>query len=173
MQKETTMKLYALTETMAYQHEVLITLENQARKAADSLTSKKDAKLKAALLALAQTVESERKNIVSTEGDGYVNEDERLVEQLGDLYRQVSTFPGKPTDSQVNRAALIEKSIDAFQKRIQSVLDTQVKTLNGQLAKLGRSLLSFPAKEEFLSKKDSAAGASGGNLNLWMNKFRF
>ncbi len=173
VQKETTMKLYALTETMAYQHEILITLENQARKAADSLTSKKDAKLKAALLALAQTVESERKNIVSTEGDGYVNEDERLVEQLGDLYRQVSTFPGKPTDSQVNRAALIEKSIDEFQKRIQSVLDTQVKTLNGQLAKSGRSLLSFPAKEEFLSKKDSAASASGGNLNLWMNKFRF
>ena len=173
LQKEATMKLYALTETMAYQHEILVTLENQARKAADSLADKKEAKLKAALLTLAQTLETERKNAVSTEGDGYVNEDERLVEQLGEIYRQVSTYPGKPTGSQVQRTLLIEKSIEEFQKRIQSVLDTQVKTLNGQLSKSGRSLLSFPSKEEFLSKKDSATSASGGDLNLWMNNFRF
>ncbi len=170
LQREITMKLYALTEIMAYQHEILTTLESQARKAADSLTGKKNVKLKTALTTLAQTMEKERKQVVSTEGDGYVNEDERLVEQLGDIYRQVSTFPGKPTDSQVRRAALIEKSINEFQSRIQSTVNNQIKAVNDQLGKLGMAKLTYPTKEEFMSKKDAAAAASGGNLNSWINR---
>lgn len=153
LQRETTMKLYALTEQLAYQHAVLERMEKQARHIADSLADKRSAKLKSALLQLAGQAETLRKSFVATEGDGYIDEDEFLREELGNVYRQVSTYPGKPTESQVRRTESIAGEIGKLQTKVQGIQQKEVALLNAQLAKINFPAITWPSFEEFLKEE--------------------
>jgi len=153
LQRETTLKLYALTEQLAYHYAVLERMEKQARHLADSLADKRSAKLKSALLQLAGKAETLRKSFVATEGDGYIDEDEFLREELGNVYRQVSTYPGKPTASQLRRTESIAGEIAKLQTNVQSIQQKEVALLNAQLAKINFPAITWPTFEDFLKEE--------------------
>ena len=153
LQRETTMKLYALTEQLAYHYAVLERMEKQARHLADSLADKRSAKLKSALLQLAGQAETLRKSFVATEGDGYIDEDEFLREELANVYRQVSTYPGKPTESQIRRTESIAKEIGKLQMSIQGIQQKEAAALNAQLAKINFPTIAWPSFEDFLKEE--------------------
>lgn len=149
LQRQTTMKLYQLSESLAYHYANLEHIEQQAKERAAKLTGKKNAKLKTALETMAKTALAEREQISSTEGDGYVNEDERLRERISDLYRQVSSYPGRPTNSHLQRTESLAQAVVQVENTL-ARLKAQMDGLNPQLVKLGLNALAPLSLEEFL-----------------------
>ncbi len=159
VQYETTMKLYRLTERLAYLYDVLADVERQAKEAAPKLKSK----AKTAADKLAAKAQKEKDGLVFMGGDGYVNEDEALREELSDIYRQVSSFPGKPTNTQLQLTAQMEKSIGDLEKRVETMLQADVAALNTMLDKAGLGAVTHKTFEEFL-KEETKTGDSGSGF---------
>jgi len=163
-----TMKLYHLNERLAWIYEVYSSGEKQAR----ALSAQTKGKLKAALDKLADQAGKAKAGLVFMGGDGYVDEDEALREELSDVYRQVSTFPGRPTRTQIDLAAKMEKNISALEAGMGAMLTGELAAVNSQLSKQNLDKISIPTLEEFLKTEtktgDAASGFRMEHLNLWM-----
>jgi hypothetical protein len=61
---------------------------------------------------LAADVDQIRTNIVATKEGGMITGEERLREYLGGLYGDVTQYDGRPTDSQIARAAGLAHDLD-------------------------------------------------------------
>lgn len=166
-QHEATMELYHLNERLAWIYEVLNVMEKQAK----TLTGQTKGKLKFSLDNLASKAGKTKDALVFMGGDGYVNEDEALREELSDVYRQISTFPGKPTKTQLDLSSKMSKAISDVETRMQSMISGEIAAVNTQLAKQKLSAISYPTLEEFLKADsktgDSASGFRMENIFLW------
>jgi hypothetical protein len=167
VQYEETMKLYHLNERLAWIYEVFSATEKQAK----ALSTQTKGKVKVALEKLAEKAGKSKDGLVFMGGDGYVNEDEALREELSDVYRQVSTFPGKPTRTQLDLSSKMEKTIAAVEARMESMLSTDIAAVNTQLSKQKLSTINNPSLEEFLKAEtktgDAASGFKMEALHLW------
>jgi photosystem II stability/assembly factor-like uncharacterized protein len=152
-QRSTTMRLYRISEDLAFHYAQLDSLEKQALRHSRQLVEKKNSKLKTALEKLARETAAARDAITSTEGDGYVNEDERLRERISDLYRQVSAYPGQPTNSHLQRTESLEQAVEDIATKIRQFMDVQLTPINPQLVKLGLPPVSLLTREEFMQEK--------------------
>ncbi len=160
IQHETTMKLYNLNERLAYLYDVLADVEKQAK----AVSPKTKGKVKTAADKLAATAGKEKDALVFMGGDGYVNEDEALREELSDVYRQVSSFPGKPTNTQLLLTAKMEKAINDLDGRVQSMLLSDVASLNVLLAKARLESITHKTFEEFMREDSKTGDAASGFL---------
>lgn len=141
------MKLYELTENLAYTYDALNDIQSQAA----SLANQSKGKIQQQLKLLSQQASDRKDQLVFMGGDGYVNEDEALREQLSDLYRQVTSFPGKPTDTQIKLTEQMTNSVLQQREFLNNLLNKDVKTLNQQLIKAQKSTIAVKTMEEFLS----------------------
>lgn len=149
-QRETTLKLYALSERLAYVYAALAQMEKQADSLATLLTDKRQAKLRGMLVRAAADMKSLRESFVATDGDGYIDQDERLREQLADVYRQVSTYPGKPTQSQLRRTETLGIQVSELEAKVDAIEKQTLPAIQSGLAKWGFSPVCWPSKEDFL-----------------------
>jgi hypothetical protein len=158
VQHETNMKLYRLTEQLAYLYDVLADVEKQTKE----LAPKTKGKVKTAADKLAAKAQKEKDGLVFMGGDGYVDEDEALREELSDIYRQVSSFPGKPTGTQLQLTAKMEKAINDLEKRVETMLQTEVVALNTLLTKANLGAVTHKTFEEFMSEETKSGDAASG-----------
>ncbi|MFM8449957.1 MAG: hypothetical protein ACKOAY_07615, partial [Haliscomenobacter sp.] len=149
-QRETTLKLYALSERLAYVYAALAQMEKQADSLATLLTDKRQAKLRGMLVRAAADMKSLRESFVATDGDGYIDQDERLREQLADVYRQVSTYPGKPTQSQLRRTETLGIQVSELEAKVDAIEKQTLPAIQSGLAKWGFSPVCWQSKEDFL-----------------------
>ena len=159
LQYENTMKLYDMTESLAYYYHVLEQLEQQAGEVKD--LKKKDTER---LETFTRALRSARSRIASQEGDYYVNESEQLHEKISDLYRQVSSYPGKPSASQVKQVELLDAKLKELQAEIDALLNEELAGINKRLLKAGQPALSYGTFEEFRGAKNEGSQGSGGRL---------
>lgn len=164
VQYETTMRLYRLNERLAYLYDVLADVEKQAK----AVSPKSKGKLKISVDKLAAKAGKEKDGLVFMGGDGYVNEDEALREELSDVYRQVSSFPGKPTNTQLQLAAKMEKTIADLDQRVQTMLNTEVATLNTALTKAKLEAIKHKTFEEFMKEETKTGDAASGFNGKWV-----
>ena len=90
--------------------------------------------------------------------------DEQLNEKIIELYGNVNSFPGKPSQSQLDLLAFFEKETDAAEARFRQLADTDLTVLNKLLTGSGMEALQ---KE----KKPEALGESAGKK--YMRRFFF
>jgi photosystem II stability/assembly factor-like uncharacterized protein len=157
IQRQTTMRLYQITENMAYWYEAL----GKAHKQAEAIQGLKKSQ-QAQLEKFANKIAGEMDKMVATGGDGYVAEEERLYERISDLYRLVSSYPGPPSESQLRRTAMLAEEAAAAERRAQTLLNAELAAINLVLAKAGRPEIQLPSREDFFAEDDAVSGADRG-----------
>ncbi|HEV8368340.1 MAG TPA: hypothetical protein VGQ39_10350 [Pyrinomonadaceae bacterium] len=132
-QFELAMKLYSLLGDMTFAVDringVRVALAQRIQKlpANDPL---------AARLRLAQTqIDELRKKIVATKEGGAITGEERLRENLADLYGNVNNYEGRPSQTQIDRAAAIARELADVVSSFESWLTKEMPGLNSALEK--------------------------------------
>jgi photosystem II stability/assembly factor-like uncharacterized protein len=161
IQRQTTMRLYDMTEQMAYIYRVLEEVEQKAGKLAAEQAAHEEA-----LKSLAEKAVKEKGSLVALEGDFYVDEEERIRERISDLYRVVSGYPGRPSESQIKRTDKLEKDMKEVQARFDSFLMRELADVNKALAGAGVPTISYSTFQEFKEEKPTGGSASGGQLRV-------
>jgi len=129
LQHKTVVQLYDMLGQLTSIVDAIVDLRDQARQRASSAS---DSQTKAQLQKLADNLEEFRSSLVSVKEGGMITGEKKLRENLGELYGGVNGFSGRPTQSQIERTAVIKKQLDDANAKFQS-LTSQVPQLNSQL----------------------------------------
>ena len=145
------MKLYDLLGNMTFSVEringIRLALEDRAAKlpANDPLASR--------LRAASAQVDVLRKKIVATTEGGAITGEERLRENLADLYSNVVFYEGRPSQAQVERTDVLARELGDVVKDFDSWLGKEMAGINSELARKKLEPI-MPLKREEREKKD-------------------
>jgi hypothetical protein len=130
LQHQTAMKLYATLERLTIVVESISDARDQAKQRAAKLPAGDG--LRKRLEALEKSMEEQRKAMVSTTRSE-ISGEEKLREELGNLFGSVAAYEGRPTESQRNRMSVLGRQLDAAQATFQAAVNKDLAGLNGQL----------------------------------------
>jgi hypothetical protein len=136
-----------MTEDLAYIYYALQEMTNQAKARAES-----DKKQSKKLLAFADITGRLAASLVSLSGDFYVDEGEEIGESISQLYRYISSYPGKPSNSQINQAELLDDKLDIVKEKFEVLVSVNLQKINDRLLKNELQPISYLAKEDFLKE---------------------
>ena len=145
------MKLYDLLGNMTFSVERIngmrLALEDRAAKlpANDPLASR--------LRAASAQVDVLRKKIVATTEGGAITGEERLRENLADLYSSVVFYEGRPSQAQVQRTDVLARELGDVVKDFDSWLTKELAGINSELARKKLEPIT-PLTHEEWEKKD-------------------
>ncbi|HEY3103113.1 MAG TPA: hypothetical protein VGJ69_05950 [Pyrinomonadaceae bacterium] len=134
-QSDLAMKLYHELEDMTFATDringVRLALEDRAAKlpAGDTLATK--------LRDGAKQVDELRRKIVATKEGGAITGEERLRENLAELYGSVNGYEGRPTQAQVDRADAIAHELADVVKDFDAWIGRELAGINSALAQKG------------------------------------
>jgi hypothetical protein len=144
-QYETTMKLYDMTEQLAYMVDNLDAMRDGA---ADRLT--KNAKLKKVVEPMLKEFDALKETLVVTKGDNYVGAAEpQFREKLASLYSEVAGYAGRPSNAQMANLKVLEGRFNDAKTKIEGWQTTQLPKLNAQLVKLKLDEIKLRSFDEF------------------------
>ncbi|HEY1336138.1 MAG TPA: sialidase [Bryobacteraceae bacterium] len=122
------MRIGALLNHMSWAVDAIIGVRDGAFQRAAGLPESDP--LRAQLTALAADVDKIRSKIVATKEGGMITGEERLREFLGGLYGDVTTFEGRPTDSQVARADALGRELDDVIREFNGLAGQRLAVVN-------------------------------------------
>lgn len=144
---ETAMRLYNMNEQLAY-------IVNQINSINNRLSLLKDKKISKELLNQLAVFEKEmtqfKKQLVVTTGDNYLGAAEpQLREKIADIYGDVATYPGKPSQGQLQTMKYLDKQLqvvqDDFNKKVE-----KLNSINEKLKQAGFEQIPLRSLEEFI-----------------------
>ncbi|MEW5994145.1 MAG: glycosyl hydrolase [Candidatus Zixiibacteriota bacterium] len=146
-QHETVMKLYGMQGRLAYISEAMTDARDQARDRADSL---KKGGLKKDLLSFADDLDSLRSRLMVTErAEQGIPGVEKLREKVINLYQVVSSYGGRPTQSQLERLTILEGEIEQANSDFQGITGPRLEELNRELQSKNLTPITLLTREEF------------------------
>jgi len=105
------------------------------------------------LLAKLRTAQNEidelRKKIVATKEGGAITGEERLRENLADLYGNVNNYEGRPSQAQVERADAISRELADVVKSFDAWIAKELPALNTELEKGSLGRIQVLTREEW------------------------
>jgi photosystem II stability/assembly factor-like uncharacterized protein len=132
-QFDLTMKLYALLGDMTFAVDRINSVRASLQERAQGLTAN-DPLLKRIQTAQNQ-IDELRKKIVATKEGGAITGEERLRENLADLFGNVNNYEGRPSQTQVERADAIARELADVVKSFDEWLTKEMPALNSDLTK--------------------------------------
>jgi len=159
IQRATVMRLYNLTEQLAYVYHVLDEVEQQAQQ-----MQEQEAAPQEQLQQLVERCQEEKSKIVAEGGDFYVDEEEKIRERISNLYRHVSSFPGKPSDSQLQQTDKLEAEMAKVEQRFKEFQEQELQPINDQLTEAGHSTIRTSSFEVFKEGGSSGSGPGSGRM---------
>ncbi|SFF27846.1 WD40/YVTN/BNR-like repeat-containing protein [Thermoflexibacter ruber] len=145
IQYETAMKLYNMTEQLAYMVDNVDALSE-----AISDRANKNATLKKSFTPYLNQLSKLKETLVITKGDNYVGSAEpQLREKIATLYSEVAGYYGRPSNAQLSNLALLEGKLKTAQSEVDSFKSKILLTINTQLAKLKLEEIKLRSFEEF------------------------
>ncbi len=148
LQHTTVVQLYDMLGQLTYIVDATVDLRDQARQRAGNAS---DSQTKAQLQKFADNLEEFRSSLVSVKEGGMITGEKKLRENLGELYGGVNGYSGRPTQSQIESAAVLKKQLDDANAKFQS-LTSQVPQLNSQLQNSKLAPLTVVSQEEWNKK---------------------
>lgn len=124
LQYETSMKLHALHEELAFLVENINKVQQDAQKLADESKADKDL-----VKELVGKLEDIRKTLVATK-EGRITGEVQLREKIGEVYMSVAGYNGRPTDSQLERIPALENEVAAARKNAEEIYSKYLAKLN-------------------------------------------
>ena len=130
-QREVAHRLYRDLERLTYVVDAIIDARDQARARAEKL-GKTDALAKK-LVATADRLDDLRRSLVTVREGGQITGEEKLREKLGRLYGGVNGYEGRPTNSQLRYADVLEGEMAAAELQFEALTGKELITLNAGL----------------------------------------
>jgi hypothetical protein len=152
-QWDLSMKLYNLLGDMTYAVEKI----NGVRLALDQRASTASPALKAKLQKASTDVDTLRKKIVATKEGGMITGEERLRENLADLYGNAVFYDGRPSQMQLDRTDAISRELTDVVKGFDAWAAKELPPLNSAL---GKNPIKVLTRQEWEQK--TAAEGDGG-----------
>jgi photosystem II stability/assembly factor-like uncharacterized protein len=162
LQQKTAMQLYNDLERLTY----VADSASKAQKAATNQAEKlgKGDRLKARLTKLASSLEEFTKSLAATSEAGWLSGEEKLREKLGQLYGAVNQYDGRPTDSQLQRRAILEQELQDADAKFQGLVSGEVAAVNAELTKKKLEPIPVLSLEEW--RKAQEAGPLAGSSSI-------
>lgn len=151
-QREAAMELYQMSEELAYIYQVLEDLTPKV-KAIEGLPKRRQYVADSLAVRIARL----KDRISFTGGDFYVNEEERLREEVSNLYRVVSQYPGKPTETQLQELGRLSEKAAQLEQDFGLLVVGDVAQLNNALERAKLPILDYTSREAFF---DTPTGGS-------------
>ena len=104
-------------------------------------------------------VEDQNNSLVFRGGDFYINTEEKLAEQISELYGQVTNYPGRPGTAQVERVGSLDEELKRASQKFEQLKNDQLKKINSTLTS---DKLFEPIK--VLTEEEFKKGESGGAI---------
>jgi len=145
LQMKTLMNLYDMTNELGH---IYYTLEN-LHEQADGLSNQAKNDLKKDLKKFATDTKSFKDGLVSLEGDFYVDEGSNIREEISTLYLNISFYPGKPSQAQIDKTNTLREDMDKISEEFEAYQE-QVLQLNKKLAEAGIESIRIKSFEEYL-----------------------
>jgi len=145
------MKLYNLLGDMSYAVDRI----NGVRLALEARAAKlpADDPLAVRLRAASAQVDELRRKIVATKEGGAITGEERLRENLADLYGNVNAYEGRPAQTQVDRADAIARELSDVEKDFDAWLAKELTGINSALTAKGLEPIA-PLTRDAWKKKE-------------------
>ena len=134
-QYDLSVKLYGLLDNMTSVVEKMNGVRGSIDSRASSLASADS--LARRLRDASDTVDVMRKKIVATKEGGMITGEERLRENLAQLYGSVVFYEGRPSTTQVERSAAIERELGDVSKDFDRWIARDLPALNALLVARG------------------------------------
>ncbi|HEX5757827.1 MAG TPA: glycosyl hydrolase [Thermoanaerobaculia bacterium] len=115
-QEKLVWRLYGMLERLTYLADAVADAEAQAQKRG--------------LKALAASLAGLRKELVATSEGGWLSGEEQLREKIGLLYGSVNSYEGRPTQSQVELAGVLEERLEEAERRAEALREKNAKALS-------------------------------------------
>ncbi|MBO0799914.1 MAG: sialidase, partial [Blastocatellia bacterium] len=146
------MKLYKQLSEMSFTVDRI----NNARLALESRAAQlsADDPLRKQLQTAAVQVDEQRKKIVATKEGGAITGEERLREFLADLYNNVISYEGRPSQTQVDRTASLARELADIVRDFDAWEAKELSGLNSALAKRGLEEIKPLTREEWEKKTE-------------------
>jgi photosystem II stability/assembly factor-like uncharacterized protein len=163
-QLDLSMKLYNLLGEMTFAvdriNTLRLALEDRAAKlpAGDPLRER--------LQAASAQVDELRRKIVATKEGGSITGEERLRENLSDLYGNVVGFEGRPSQTQTERTAAIERELMDVVKDFDAWMAKELAGINSELTKKKLQPV-MPITHEEWDKQSARTGSPPNTNAVW------
>jgi hypothetical protein len=149
----TVQALFGMVERLAFLADAIADGRRQAGEAAATLPAKDP--LRARLLALADALDAQRGALVSSQRGEGISGEERPREEIGLLYGNVNSYDGRPTQSQLDRMAVLDAELSAAFARFDGTMAKEGAALSTQLAAKKLAPLSKLTREEWDKRRPS------------------
>ena len=130
-QYDLSLRLYGMLNDMTGEVDQMNQLRGELDNRTGALTGNDTLAVK--LRNAAQTVDEFRKKIVATKEGGMITGEERLRENLVELYGSVVGYEGRPSQTQVDRTAAIARELSDVSKEFHLWMTTHIAELNAAL----------------------------------------
>jgi len=156
------MKVYKLIEHMTYAVAAIEGVRNAANERAAKLPEKDP--LRGQLQQLSAKCDELRSKIVATKEGGMITGEERIRELLGQLYGDVDSYDGRPTDYQVARSVSLGHELEDVIVDFHKLTESSLPAINAGLTrkKLGTILVQSEADWQKKREAESASGSGAG-----------
>jgi hypothetical protein len=137
-----------------------------ARDAASLRSSKlpeQDA-LRARLQKFHDDLDQLRSKIVATKEGGMITGEERIRELLGNVYGNVNSYDGKPTDDQVARTSALARELEDVLTAFRKLTDKDLPGLNAALAKKKLERIPVTSESDWEKQHSGAPGGSSSGI---------
>ncbi len=151
LQHKTVTQLYDMLAQLTYIVDTTNDLRGQAKQRATTAT---DDKLKEQLNALIQKLEDFRSTLVSVKEGGMITGEKKLREHLGELYGAINGYSGRPTQSQIESATVLKKTLDDAGTQFQKLTSSQIPPVNAALQDKHLDQLKVLSREDWDKKQN-------------------
>jgi hypothetical protein len=156
LQQQTVMRIYRLIERIAFVSASVVEARDQARERARQVRpaaaqDKRRQDLIRGLEAFADELDKQAGSIASQKQESMagISGESKLREMAGELYGEVSRYGGRPTQSQLARAAFLEQETDNVNSSFERLLARELDQLNAKLKAANLAPMTRLTKEEF------------------------
>jgi hypothetical protein len=99
---------------------------------------------------------------VATKEGGAITGEERIREHLGNLYGDVNTYEGRPTDYQVARAESLGRELEDVITDFRKLMDKELAAINAGLQKKKLEVISVLTEADWTKQHEESSAKSAG-----------
>src|SRR5580700_7123870 len=118
--------------------------------------------LRGRLQQLSTELDNLRSKIVATKEGGAITGEERIREHLGNLYGDVNTYEGRPTDYQVARAESLGRELEDVITDFRKLMDKELAAINAGLQKKKLEVISVLTEADWTKQHEESSAKSAG-----------
>jgi hypothetical protein len=154
------MEVYRLIEHMTYSVSAIEGVRNAAIESAAKLPGKDT--LRVQLQQLSGKCDELRSKIVATKEGGMVTGEERIRELLGQLYGDIDSYDGRPTDYQAARSDSLGRELEDVIVDFHKLTEGSLPAINSGLRKKKLETISVLSEADWQKKREAESASGSG-----------